>query len=283
MTLWYEENWNNAVRFVLRTDGLVISVKSEFQQIEVFDSVAFGRVLALDSVLMTSERDEFFYHEMITHPALLAVRQPSNVLIIGGGDGGTAREVLRHPAVEAVRMVEIDKKVIEICKAYLPSIGTAWDDPRLNVTVGDGIAFVREAPDDAFDVVILDGSDPIGPSAPLFDEAFYRGVRRILRPGGVFSLQSESPLITTDVWQSTQRRLRKVFPVVHPCFAPVPLYSTGVWSWTVASVDVDARIPRADREGSFLDPCKYYTPDIHRAAFFVPRYAQELLKSADEK
>ncbi len=279
MSLWYEESWQDTVRFVLRTEGSVVRRRSEFQQIEVFDTPTFGRVLALDSVLMTSEADEFFYHEMITHPALTAVGASRRVLIIGGGDGGTAREVLRHPSVESVALVEIDAVVVEVCKVHLPSIGTAWDDPRLAVHIGDGIRFVESAADDAYDVIILDGTDPIGPAAPLFDEAFYQDVRRVLRPGGVFSLQSQSPFMTSDLWVQTQRRLRRVFPIVHPCFAPVPLYSTGVWSWSFASDHVDARTPRPDRLGDFLGLCRYYTPAVHQAAFLVPPYVQTLLKS----
>ena len=276
MSHWFEENWQDSVRFSLRTAGTVARAQSEFQHIEIFDTPAFGRVLALDSVLMTSERDEFFYHEMIVHPALTSVVAPRRVLIIGGGDGGTAREVLRHRAVETVTLVEIDRQVIEMCKTHLATIGTAWDDPRLDINVGDGIAYVREAPDDAFDAVLLDGSDPVGPAAPLFDEKFYADVARVLRPGGVFSLQSESPMVTTEVWVSMQERLRHVFSSVHPCFAPVPLYSTGLWSWTVASSDVDPRTPRPDRLGPWLQACRYYTPDVHRAAFVVPPYVRQL-------
>lgn len=283
MSLWYEEPWQNATRFSLRTESLVVQTHSEIQRIEIFDTPAFGRVLALDGLLMTSERDEFFYHEMIVHPALTAVAESRRVLIVGGGDGGTAREVLRHSMVDKVTLVEIDEMVIELCKTHLPTIGgTAWTDPRLDVQVGDGIAFVQAAPDASFDVVILDGSDPVGPSAPLFNEAFYRDVRRILRPGGVFSLQSESPIVTTELWIATQARLRRVFERVDTCFAPAPLYSTGTWTWTVASIDVDATRPRLDRLGPFVDDCLYYTADMHRGAFLIPRYAQRLLDGADK-
>lgn len=282
MSLWFEENWNDAVRFALRAERTVACIQSPYQRIEVFDSAAFGRVLALDSILMTSERDEFFYHEMIVHPALTSVDAPRDVLIIGGGDGGTAREVLRHPGVARVTMVEIDAAVIEVCKAHLPTIGgKAWTDPRLEVQVGDGIAFAKTAPAGSFDVVILDGADPVGPSEPLFNEAFYEDVRRILRPHGVFSLQSESPMLTTELWRSTQHRLRGVFRDVNPCFAPMPLYSTGVWSWTIASDGVDPRLCRADRITPPLAACKYYTADIHRAAFIIPPYAHRLLETSE--
>ena len=279
MSAWYEETWQNAMRFSLRTTDIIVQTKSELQTIEVFDTPSFGRVLALDGLMMTSERDEFFYHEMISHPPLTAVAEAKDVLIIGGGDGGTAREVLRHNDVHAVTMVEIDAKVIEVCKTHLPTIGTAWDDPRLDVRVGDGIAFVKEAATDSFDVVILDGSDPVGPSAPLFDEGFYRDIRRVLRPHGVFSLQSESPMVTDQLWADTQHRLRRVFGRTDVCFAPAPLYSTGVWSWTCASDGIDATRPRPDRLGSFVDGCKYYTPAIHEAAFKMPPYCEALLAS----
>ncbi|MEM7679338.1 MAG: polyamine aminopropyltransferase [Myxococcota bacterium] len=279
MGLWYEENYEDTLRLSIRSKRTIATTQSEFQTIEIFESAPFGRVLALDGVFMTSEYDEFFYHEMIVHPALTAIESPRRVLIIGGGDGGTAREVLRHPAVETVVMVEIDRLVVELCQTHLPAIGTAWDDPRLSVKIQDGIAFARACKTDSFDAVILDGSDPIGPAAPLFDERFYQDIRRILAPHGIFSLQSESPMITTDIWVSTQQRLRRCFEVVHPCFAPVPLYATGLWSWTLASSHVDGRKPRPDRIGPYLDDCKYYSPSIHQAAFQIPNYVHKLISN----
>ncbi|MEL7367669.1 MAG: polyamine aminopropyltransferase [Myxococcota bacterium] len=278
MGLWYEENFEDSVRFALRSNRTLARAQSEFQTIEIFETASFGRVLVLDGVFMTSEKDEFFYHEMIVHPALAAIEAPRQVLIIGGGDGGTAREVLRHPSVESVTMVEIDKLVVELSQAHLSTIGTAWNDPRLSVRIEDGIAYAKNCADNSFDAVILDGSDPIGPAAPLFDERFYRDIRRILRPQGIFSLQSESPMVTTDIWVSTQQRLRRCFDEVHPCFAPVPLYATGLWSWTLASTEVDGRSPRPERISAHLDDCKYYSPAIHQAAFQLPNYVRKLIE-----
>ena len=167
---WYDEVFEGRIRLGLKVSQMLHSERSQFQQIDVFESEAMGRTLALDGVLQTSEVDERFYHEMLVHPALCTAPSIRRVLVIGGGDGGTAREVLRHEEVEYCRMVEIDQRVVELSRRYLPSIGTAWDDPRLDLVFGDGVAHVTADDVEPYDVIILDGSDPVGVG---FDGAFH--------------------------------------------------------------------------------------------------------------
>ncbi|MFW6087902.1 MAG: polyamine aminopropyltransferase, partial [Myxococcota bacterium] len=194
MALWYDEVHEERTRSGLRVERTLYAGRSDYQRIEVLETPEFGRVLVLDGVFNTSEGDEHFYHEMLVQPALTTARRARRVLIIGGGDGGTAREVLRHSTVEHVVMVEIDEQVVRVCQEHLRAIGTAWDDPRLELRFEDGVRFVREADVEPFDVVILDGTDPIGAGEGLFGLEFYRGCDRVLADGGVFALQSASPI-----------------------------------------------------------------------------------------
>lgn len=269
MGLWYEETYAEKVRLALKVRRTIHAEASELQRIEIVETEAMGRTLVLDGVFMTSERDEHYYHEMLVHPALTTAPRTARVLIIGGGDGGTAREVLRHPEVERVDMVEIDGRVVEACKQHLPGFG-AWDDPRLHVAIRDGVASVQSAESGAYDVVILDGTDPVGPGEGLFDEAFYRNVHRVLAPGGVFALQSESPFLMREIFLETQETLGRVFGRVQPYFGPAPIYGAGVWSWTFASDEVDPQAIDATRAERIQAAAKYYNAEIHRAAFARP-------------
>ncbi|MEM6960981.1 MAG: polyamine aminopropyltransferase [Myxococcota bacterium] len=273
MSLWYEESFRDLSRFALRTRETLMSRQSEFQKVELIDTVQFGRVLVIDGVFMTSERDEHLYHEMIVHPAMVTHPNPQSVLVIGGGDGGTAREVLRHPTVQTCTMVEIDALVVEACKLHLPSLG-AWDDPRLQLRIEDGIQFVRET-DARFDIVILDGTDPQGPAEGLFNESFYRNVHRVLRSGGIFALQSEGPFFFPEVFRAIQVSLAKVFAQVAPYFGSVPLYSAGPWSWTWASDRQDltpSTLPATSekRAVEIEKVTRYWNREIQKAAFALP-------------
>ncbi len=278
--LWYDETFENRTRLGLRVERTLFSGRSDYQTVEVLETPQWGRVLVIDGVFMTSEGDERFYHEMIVHPALVTAPRIARVLVIGGGDGGTVREVLRHPGVEKVVLVEIDAMVVEACKAHLPALGgDAWNDPRLEVRIGDGVAFVKESKE-SFDVVLLDGTDPVGPAKGLFDESFYRGVRDRLASGGVFALQSESPILLADVFFEIQQTLRRVFVNAHPYFGPVPLYGAGIWSWTWASNAGDPRTKsalHADRIAPFAKDLRVYSPEVHLGAFTQPPYVARRL------
>jgi spermidine synthase len=275
MASWYDETFEGHTRFGLRVEATLASEQSRFQSVEVIETVRFGRVLVVDGVFMTSERDEFLYHEMLVHPAMTTAPNVERVLVVGGGDGGTVREVLRHPNVSRCVMIEIDELVVEISKRYLPKIGTAWDDPRLDVRFQDGIDYVNSSDDDPYDVILLDGTDPVGPGAVLFDESFFGGCRRMLAPGGVLALQSGSPLLTLDAFFETQRKLRARFAEVHPYLGPVPLYSAGVWSWTWCSDRGHPLRPVSERQNRIAPGCRAYNAEIHQAAFALPNYLRD--------
>ena len=273
MPLWYQETFQGT-RLALETTETLYSRRSEFQKIEIFESKAYGRALALDDVFMTSVKDEFFYHEMLTHPAMLTAENPKRVLVIGGGDGGTVREVLRHPSVEQCVMIEIDEGVVQACKEHLPMIGTAWDDPRLDVRFADGIDYVKTSDEEKYDVILLDGTDPVGPGEVLFAQEFFAACKRMLKPGGIMAMQSETPILMRDVFFETQGKLRELFAEVHPYFGPVPIYASGIWSWTWASdrkAHLDVDVARAEK---LTDGCRYYNADIHKAAFTQPNYVR---------
>lgn len=278
MGVWYDETFEDHTRLGLRVKETLFSDRSDYQAIEVIDTAGFGRVLVIDGVFMTSEYDEFLYHEMLVHPALTTAPKIARVLVVGGGDGGTVREVLRHPGVEQCVMIEIDEMVVTASKEHLPSIGTAWDDPRLDVRFIDGIDYVKNSVEPKFDVVLLDGTDPVGPGAILFDEAFYRGCKRILAPGGVMALQSASPLLMMEVFVQTQQKLRKLFAEVHPYMGPVPLYGTGTWSWTWCSDTGSPLDADPTRQAAIIEDAKAYNEDVHRAVFALPNYVRHALK-----
>ncbi len=278
MGLWYDETFGDHTRLGLRVKETLFSGQSPYQKVEVIDTVTFGRVLVIDNVFMTSEYDEFLYHEMLAHPALTTAPSIERVLVIGGGDGGTVREVLRHPEVKQCVMVELDELVVEASKKYLPGIGTAWDDPRLDLRFIDAIEYVKTSKDEKYDVVLLDGTDPVGPGAVLFDESFYRGCRRMLADGGVMTLQSESPLLMIDIFVETQRKLRSLFSEVHPYLGPVPLYGAGTWSWTWCSATGEPLRPIHERQAAIVEGCKAYNPELHQAMFALPNYVKRALK-----
>lgn len=267
---WFDEIFENICRFGLKASHSLYSEKSPYQHIDIIDTQRFGRVLALDRIFMTSELDEHLYHEMLIHPAMTTAPSIGRVLIIGGGDGGAVREVLTYPEVERVVLVEIDQMVVEACKKFLPAIGTAWDDPRLEILFENGVEFATKSDVDPFDVIILDGSDPVGPAEGLFTEAFYRGCERLLKENGVFVLQSESPFLQRQTFLQLSTTLGKIFDRVHPYFGSVPLYALGSWSWTHTSRNVD---PRAFDEKRVLRQekrCKYYNREIHLSSFALP-------------
>jgi spermidine synthase len=278
MGLWYDETIDDHTRLGLRVRRALFSAESRYQKIEVIDTVGFGRVLVIDNVFMTSEYDEFLYHEMLVHPALTTAPSIERVLVIGGGDGGTVREVLRHSDVKECVMIEIDQMVVDASKKYLPGIGTAWDDPRLDLRFIDGIEYVKKSKDDQYDVILLDGTDPVGPGAMLFDESFYEGCKRMLAPRGVMALQSESPLLMMDLFVETQHKLRKLFSEVHPYMGPVPLYGTGTWSWTWCSDTGEPLRAIQERQEKIVEGSKAYNEDLHRAIFALPNYVKRALK-----
>lgn len=267
--------------FYIRSARRLENFKSAYQSIEVHDSVPFGRLFRLDGHFMTSERDEFFYHENLVHLPALTHPQPARALIVGGGDGGSAEELLKHPSIASVTLVEIDAAVVDIARKYLVAVhGGALDDPRLTLEIGDGFEYVRAATD-RFDLIVLDLTDPGGPSEKLYTPDFYRACAARLNPGGALSLHIASPIAHPDVIRTTLRSLREAFPRVTPYLASVPLYG-GMWMMACASATVDPASLSAqeiDRriEERGLRKLQYYNGDMHRAGLALPNFVRELV------
>jgi spermidine synthase len=281
--VWFTER-NETAAFSLRHKGdRLFAGQSDFQKVEIFDTYAYGRLLTLDGMVMTTEKDEYVYHEMISHVAMQSHPNPKRVLIIGGGDGGVAREMLRYPGVEEVVMVEIDGMVIDASKEFLPEIAAEFGNPRLTLHVADGIEYVTNCPDGAFDVAIIDSTDPVGPAEGLFTDKFYRGVHRILKSDGLMVTQSESPRFNTAVFREIFDCYRGIYgqDKVSCYLAYIPTYPSGMWSFSFSSKGnyhplngFDAAKAEAFATQHKL---KYYNGDIHRAAFALPGFVKELL------
>jgi spermidine synthase len=208
---------------------------------------------------------------MLVHPAMCTAERIRRVLIIGGGDGGTAREVLSYPEVEKVVLVEIDEMVVEASRRFLPEIGKdAWNDPRLEMVIGDAIAYVQRQDLEPFDVILLDGSDPVGPATGLFTKEFHQNILNLLAPSGTYALQSESPFCQRSVFLDTVKVLREVFPIARPYFGCVPIYTSGAWSWTFASKSREPLMLDETRIRFQETRTRHYNADIHRGAFALP-------------
>jgi len=277
MELWYTEKHSDHVGITMKATQTLFSGKSEFQQLDIIETVEYGRMMLLDGLVMCTERDEFVYHDMITHPALFTHPDPKQVLVIGGGDGGTIREIVKHPGVELATLCEIDGLVIDKSVELLPSMACAIDGkhPRVKLHVDDGLAYIRDHQNE-FDVILVDSTDPIGPAVGLFEEDFYRLVFGALKSDGIMVAQSESPFYHAAIQKDMYRNLRSVFPIVEMYQAFIPTYPSGLWSFAFASKQYhpvrDFNRERAKNRGFYT---KYYNEDLHLGAFMLPTFARE--------
>jgi spermidine synthase len=285
--LWFTDKDENQALSLRHTGNILFNETSPFQQVRVMESYSHGKFLAINNMVMCTERDEFHYHEMITHPALQAYGgEAKRVLIIGGGDGGTAREVLRYPSIEKLTMVEIDEAVVRASKEHLPQLSRAFSHPKLDLKIADGIQFVKEAKAETYDLVIVDGSDPVGPAEGLFTEAFFRDCHRILKKGGLLVGQSESPLFHEKAFVELNQCLKGIFgkSQVHTLLFFAPTYPTGMWSLQLATksaLDPKAVKPEAIRAFAKEHRLRYYNEAMHQAAFALPGFVKEMLKEQD--
>jgi len=282
---WFEETLHSetidvgyAQRF--RITKVIHQEKTDFQDLMIFETPAFGKVLALDGVIQTTDGDEFIYHEMITHVPMLAHGDAKRVLIVGGGDGGVLREVLRYP-VDRVVTVEIDGGVVQACKAHMPNISAgAFDDPRAELLIADGIKFAAET-DEAFDVIIVDSTDPVGPGEVLFTDAFYADCKRIMNPGGILITQSGVPYLQGSEVTDGYNRLKPHFADVSFFVIAVPTYTGGFMTLGWASDDPRLRgqpqVDIAERYAAARLRTRYYTPELHVAAFALPPFISQLM------
>ena len=260
---------------------LVERRQTPFQLLEVYDTPELGRIFRLDGFNMTSERDEFFYHENLVHPAAVAHPNPKRALVIGGGDGGSSEELLKHSTLEVVHMAELDPDVIEVAKAQFTAVHRgAFSSPRLKVTVGDGLAYLRET-SVRYDLVSMDLTDPVGPSVELYSPATFALVKRAMTAQGALTLHIGSPFSHPQRVRATLGNLRQVFKRVTPYFVHIPLYGS-IWGFACASEEVDPqRLAPAEVERVIaargIGDLQYYNGETHRAAFALPNYIRALV------
>jgi spermidine synthase len=279
-TIWFDEQLYPHVRQGLSIEKVLFRERTEHQDLVVFQNPTYGRVLALDGIVQVTEKDEYVYHEMMTHVPILAHVRARRVLIIGGGDGGILREVLRHKSVAHVTMVEIDRAVVDMCLKWMPSIaGHAFEDPRADLVIADGARFVAET-DRRFDVIIVDSTDPIGPGEVLFTERFYRDCKRCLSAGGILVNQNGVPFLQPDEIPMTRKRRGKSFKVASFYMAAVPSYYGGLMAlgWACDSARA-ADVPLATLRRRFAAAklkTRYYSPEIHRGCFALPAFVAAL-------
>jgi spermidine synthase len=256
-----------------RTEKLLHSEQTEFQTIEIYQTTDWGRLMVIDGCIMLTSRDNFLYHEMMTHPALFTHARAKRVVIIGGGDCGTLREVLRHEEVEKVTQVDIDERVTRLAETYFPELCETNEDPRAELLFADGIGYMAELDAESIDLVIVDSTDPVGPAEGLFNAAFYTSCHRALRHGGILVQQSESPLVHLQLIKAMRAAMRAAgFQAVRTLPFPQPCYPTGWWSCTMARKDVDLAGFRERGAGAKAFPTRYYNVDVHKGALALPEF-----------
>lgn len=280
---WITEVFENRTAFSVRCSRKLYDEVSDFQRIEIFETEPMGRVLILNGCFMVTERDAFVYHEMLVHPAMRVLSNPSNILVIGGGDGGAVTEIVKYSSVKSVTLCEIDLLVVESCRDFFPKVSAGLNDPRVKVVIEDGASFVRNS-GEQFDLIVVDSTDPVGPGKALFEVAFYESIKGCLRGDRVAVFQTEGPFFMPEVFRSAVKDLETVFGsrAAYPYFATIPCYPGGLWSFAFCS----DRVNPTDHAQIAAGPAphgelSYYTPEIHEAAFAMPVFVKKSLERAD--
>lgn len=284
MELWYQENHTESVKLSIKVDKQLYSADSEYQRIDVFESPEFGRFLTLDGLMMLTEKDEFIYHEMITHVPMAVHPNPRNVLVIGAGDGGVIRELTRYKCIDHIDLVEIDEMVVNVCKEYLPQTACNFDDPRLSIFYQDGLKYIRKH-ENEYDIIIVDSTDPFGPGEGLFTKEFYGNCFKALKEDGIMVNQHESPFYADDAraMRRAHKRIVESFPISRVYQAHIPTYPSGHWLFGFASKKYHpVRDLNAKDWKSLGLKTKYYNTNLHKGAFFLPTYVEEMLKECEK-
>lgn len=279
MDLWFSEYHSDNVKLSLKIKQQLVNEQSDFQQIAIMDSEEFGRILTLDGCMMVTEKDEFIYHDMIVHVPMASNLDIKNVLVIGAGDGGTIRELTRYPRIERIDMVEIDSRVVELCKEYLPQTACKLDDPRLNIYYEDGLKFVRRKKDE-YDLILVDSTDPFGPGEGLFTKEFYGNCYNALNDKGILVNQHESTFYESYMaaMERAHDRIRNLFPIAKVYQAHIPTYPSGHWLFGFSSKYYDPiKDLQEDRWNALGIKTKYYNTDLHKGCFALPNYVREQL------
>ncbi|MBN2373402.1 polyamine aminopropyltransferase [bacterium] len=279
MELWFTEKHSPNIGLTLKIKRCIFHKKTSCQQLDILESLDYGKILLLDGLVMITERDEFVYHEMITHVPITAHPDPKSILIIGGGDGGTVRECLKHAGLERIDLVEIDGEVIDACKKFFPEVSQGLNDPKVKIRVEDGIKFIKGQHKN-YDIIIIDSTDPIGPAVGLFEKTFYQDVFNALNTDGIVVTQSGSPFQSTETWLNIFKNLSSIFPKTSSYLAFIPTYPSGLWSFVLASKTAhpikDMRYDYARQLGART---KYYNHAIHKSAFSLPNFLSTQLTS----
>ena len=272
---WFTEKQTENFGITIKVNKTLHTEQTEFQKLDMVETAEFGNMLFLDGMVMTSQVDEFVYHEMVAHPALNTHPNPEHVLVVGGGDGGVIREIMKHEKVKKATLVEIDGKVIEYSKQYLPEIAGELDNPRVEVIVGDGFMHIVKSKNQ-YDVIMVDSTEPVGPAAPLFERGFYQGIYEALKEDGMFVAQTDNPWFKSDLIRKVNKDVKEIFPITRAYVANIPTYPSGMWMFQMGSkkydpLEVDANsIPERET--------KYYTPRLHSAAFVLPKFVEDMVK-----
>jgi len=280
MELWYTEKHTDTVDFSIKVQEHLYTSKSPFQQIDFFKSEEFGVFFTLDGLMMVNEKDEFIYHDMITHVAMATNPEIKRVLVIGGGDGGTVRELTRYSSIEKIDMVEIDEMVVRACQKYLPITAGQLEDDRVSLYFQDGLEFIngKEA---AYDLILVDSTDPIGPGEGLFSEAFYKDCFKALSEKGILVNQHESPYYANYAkeMKRSHNKIKRIFPISKVYQFHMPTYPSGHWLFGFASKALDpVEDFKPNKWAAFGLETKYYNTELHKGAFALPTYVNEMLK-----
>ena len=284
MELWYTENHTDNVKFSIRVDKHLKSAESEYQRIDIFESKEFGKILTLDGYLMVTEKDEYIYHEMLTHIPMAVNPDIKNILVIGAGDGGTVRELTRYNHVENIDMVEIDEMVVEICREYLPQTASRLSDPRVHIFYQDGLRFVRSK-ENEYDLIIVDSTDPFGVGEGLFTKEFYGNCYKALKDDGILVNQHESTFYASysNSMKRAHSRIKSTFPIALVYQAHIPTYPSGHWLFGFASKKYD---PRSDLKSEWWNSLgiktKYYNTILHTGCFAIPNNVRDQLRESGE-
>jgi spermidine synthase len=277
MDFWFTETVNDSVGNTIKVKERIFSGRSDYQKVEILDTYQYGRTLILEGSVQLTEKDEFTYHEMISHVPLFTHPNPEHVLVIGGGDGGTIREVVKHPTVSRAKLVEIDPLVIEKSKQFLPFVSCELENPRVEVIIQDATQYVKSHKG-VFDVVLIDSTDPVGPAVGLYQKGFFVDVHKALKDDGIMVGQSESPFFDQDIVRELYAVLKPLFPIRKMYLAPVPSYPSGLWSFVFCSKKYDPILDNRCEDLAHLNlNTRYYDEAIHQASFTIPNFIQELI------
>ena len=279
MELWFSEFHTKNAKLSIRVNEQLYSGESEYQRIDVFDSPEFGRFLTLDGIMMLTEKDEFIYHEMITHVPMAVNPDIENVLVIGAGDGGTVRELTRYENIRHIDMVEVDEQVVDVCRKYIPQTACRLSDLRVNIHYEDGLRFVRSR-ENEYDLIIVDSTDPMGPGEGLFTGEFYGNCYKALTKNGILVNQHESPYYAEDSknMQRAHKRIKENFDLSMVYQVHIPTYPSGHWLFGFASKGLDPLVFDADAWNALGIKTRYYNTDLHRGSFALPNYVREALE-----